>query len=119
MLNGMRLRADHTGHTPGMTMTMDMAADVEALRAAPEPFDVAFIDAMIPHHQDAVDAAQVVLRREIRPEIRRLVTAIAETQTREIAQLRRWRTAWVAGSPGTGTPAEPRPGLKDEHAEAH
>ena len=29
-------------------------ADVEKLRSAPEPFDRAFIDAMIPHHQDAI-----------------------------------------------------------------
>ena len=35
----------HGGHGGG---TMDMAADVEALRGAPEPFDLAFIDAMIP-----------------------------------------------------------------------
>ena len=46
----------HAAH--GGSGTMNMAADVEALRNAPEPFDLAFIDAMIPHHQSAIDAAK-------------------------------------------------------------
>src|SRR6266545_8160386 len=38
---------------------MIMAEDVQALREAPEPFDRAFIEAMIPHHQSAIDTAQL------------------------------------------------------------
>lgn len=87
---------------PGMSMppghsmsggTMDMTADVDDLRDA-EPFDRFFIDAMIRHHGQAVEAAEIVLAEADRDEIRNLATAIIEAQTREIAQLRAWRTKW-------------------------
>jgi uncharacterized protein (DUF305 family) len=86
-----------------MTMgTMNMAADVEALRAAPEPFDRAFIDAMIPHHQSAIDAARLVLQQARRPEIRALAAAIVVDQQREIDQMTTWRLLWY----GTSAPVE-------------
>lgn len=74
---------------------MDMRDDVEQLRRA-EPFDQAFIDAMIQHHWSAIDAAQSALDRSSRDEIRRLAEAIIEAQSREIAQLSRWRADWYA-----------------------
>ena len=40
---------------------MDIRDDVEQLRVA-EPFDQAFIDAMIQHHLSAIDAAQSALK---------------------------------------------------------
>ena len=54
----MRMRGAHGGDD-GVLATMDMAADVEQLRLTPEPFDLAFIDAMVPHHQDAVTSQPV------------------------------------------------------------
>ena len=74
--------------------TMDMAADVERLRGAPPPFDLAFIDAMIPHHQSAIEAARVALKESSRPEIQELSIAILEAQQREIGQMRAWRLSW-------------------------
>ena len=71
-----------------------MAADVEALRRAPEPFDQAFIDAMIPHHQSAIDAARAAETRARRPEIKELARAIIDGQQKEIDQMTRWRRAW-------------------------
>lgn len=85
--------------------TMDMAKDVEALRTAPEPFDRAFIDAMIPHHQSAVAAARAAESRAQRPEIKELAQNIIRDQEREIAQLRPWRLAWF----GADGPALPGP----------
>ena len=78
------------GHGGG---TMDMTADVEALREA-EPFDLAFIDAMIPHHEQAVEAARMAINAAGTTEIRTLATGIIEAQEREIEQLREWRAAW-------------------------
>lgn len=72
---------------------MDMRADVDQLGSA-EPFDRAFIDAMIIHHQSAIEAAQSALTRSSREEIRRLAQAIISAQSREIDQLRRWRADW-------------------------
>ncbi len=86
--------AGHGGHG-----AMDMVADVEALRNAPEPFDKAFIDAMIPHHQSAIDAARAAETRAERTEIKELARAIVAEQTREIQQMQRWREAWYGASP--------------------
>jgi uncharacterized protein (DUF305 family) len=76
--------------------TMDMTADVEMVRHA-DPFDPAFIDAMIGHHQSAIDAAEAVLHRTKRPEIRALAENVIETQRREIDQLAGWDVAWYTG----------------------
>ena len=76
------------------TSTMNMAEDVERLRSAPDPFDHAFIDAMIPHHQSAIDAAKAAGTQAQRPEIKQLATAIISDQQREIAQMEGWRDAW-------------------------
>jgi uncharacterized protein (DUF305 family) len=72
---------------------MDMRDEVEQLRSA-EPFDQAFIDAMIVHHQSAIEAGQSALSRSSRPEIRRMAQAIIDAQSREIDQLRQWRAEW-------------------------
>lgn len=83
---------------------MNMAADVTRLRGAPEPFDMHFIDAMIEHHQSAVDAAKLAIERARRPEIRSLARVIGDAQTGEIAQMQAWRQAWFGASvPNTST----------------
>ncbi len=89
--------------------TMNMAADVDALRAAEEPFDRAFIDAMIPHHHSAIDAANLALTQAERPEIRQLAQAIIAAQEHEIALMRQWRDAWYGegDSPPAMSDAQP------------
>jgi uncharacterized protein (DUF305 family) len=56
--------------------------------------DRAFIDAMVPHHQGAVDMAQVALEQTENPEIKELAGNIVSAQQREIEQMRQWRQAW-------------------------
>lgn len=95
----------HSGGHGGMSGTsssMDMTRDVEALRNAPEPFDRAFIAAMIPHHQDAVAAAKAAGDRAQHQEIKQVAQAIIAAQEREIAQMQQWQQAWFgATTPGT------------------
>jgi uncharacterized protein (DUF305 family) len=82
---------------PGMGGTghaMDMQAEVDQLRNASEPFDLAFIDAMIPHHQSAIDAAQRVLNEAQRPELKELAQRIIAAQEKEIEQMKAWRETW-------------------------
>jgi len=81
---------------------MNMQADVDALRDAPEPFDLAFIDAMIPHHQSAVDAAMMVKDTAVHPEIRTLAQQVIEAQQQEIDQLKTWRQEWYPDVPPPG-----------------
>jgi uncharacterized protein (DUF305 family) len=59
-----------------------------------DPFDKAFIDAMIPHHRSAIEMAQVAYRESDNPEIKTLAEGIVEAQTREIAQMQGWRQQW-------------------------
>ncbi|SRR6266542_5494911 len=72
MLGGMPGIAAHSGQT------MDMAADVERLKSSSARFDIAFIDAMIPHHQSAIEASRLALQQATRPEIKDLALAIIE-----------------------------------------
>lgn len=89
MLPGMSMPAGHSMSGGAM----DMAAEVESLRGA-EPFDREFIDAMIRHHEQAVDAAEIVLAKTERDEVRALAEEIISAQTSEIEQLRDWRAEW-------------------------
>ena len=101
MVDGMQMPSGggHTAHggAASSSQTMDMAADVEKLRSAPEPFDLAFIDAMIPHHQDAIEASKAAASRAQRDEIKTLAREIVEGQQREVDALRQWRQSWFPG----------------------
>jgi uncharacterized protein (DUF305 family) len=78
---------------------MDMQADVDALRNAAEPFDLAFIDAMIPHHQSAIEAAEMLRDSTQRQELRNMADAIIADQQREIDLMLEWRDAWYPDVP--------------------
>ncbi|HEY9646282.1 MAG TPA: DUF305 domain-containing protein [Chroococcidiopsis sp.] len=82
------------GHTMPMTeemrSNMMMAGD---LGAADDQFDLRFINAMIPHHQGALEMAQQALASD-RPEIKTLAQSILESQQQEIDQMIQWRQEW-------------------------
>jgi uncharacterized protein (DUF305 family) len=59
-----------------------------------------FIVMMIPHHQGAVEMANLALKRAQHPEIKQLAGAIIRDQNREITQMRTWYRAWY----GTDVP---------------
>jgi uncharacterized protein (DUF305 family) len=84
--------------------TMDMEAEVENLRNASEPFDLAFIDAMIPHHQQALDVARLALEQATRPDVSEMAEFIIEDQQREIEELERLRVQLGGEPTGTATP---------------
>ena len=65
-------------------MHRDMAAPASA-----KP-DVAFAQAMIAHHQGAIDMARVILGFGTDPEIRNLAQGVITAQEGEIAFLRQW-----------------------------
>ncbi len=56
--------------------------------------DQHFIEMMIPHHQDAIDMADLALSRAKRPEVKQLAEAIKKDQTREIQEMRTWYEQW-------------------------
>ncbi len=85
---------------------MGMEMDAGELETA-EPFDRAFIDMMIPHHQSAILMARVELAEGEDEEAKSLATAIIDAQSREIEEMNQWRTEWYGGpSPAGGVPEE-------------
>jgi len=66
---------------------------------APIASEAAFLAAMVPHHQEAVDVALEVVTSGERPEVRALAAEIVATQRQEIAQLRAWLDAWYPDEP--------------------
>ena len=76
---------DHSG------MNHSMAMD---LGAADASYDLRFIDAMILHHQGAVEMASSAQQKSQRPEIKQLADNMSKSQNQEIAQMNQWRQAW-------------------------
>jgi uncharacterized protein (DUF305 family) len=87
-----------TSNVP-MEMSMEqmrgrgMMMDPQSL-AKENPFDEAFINAMIPHHQSAIDMAQTASEKSKIPEIKELAQNIVSAQKREIEQMTQWRQQW-------------------------
>ena len=73
-----------------------MDTDPQQLARA-RPFDRAFIDAMIPHHQSAINMAKEAQTRAAHPEIKQLAAEIIAAQQREIDQMKEWRARWYPG----------------------
>lgn len=58
-----------------------------------------FVEAMIPHHQEAVDTAQEVIERGgVTEEVRNLAENIITSQKNEIAMMREWYEEWYQTS---------------------
>jgi uncharacterized protein (DUF305 family) len=72
---------------------MGMMMDPQQL-ANQKPFDKAFIDAMIPHHQSAIEMAQVAHEKSKIPAIKELAENIMSAQKREIERMKQWRKEW-------------------------
>jgi uncharacterized protein (DUF305 family) len=76
---------------------MGMMMDPQEL-ARSESFDRAFIDAMIPHHQSAIEMAKVAYEKSENPRIKKLAENIVSAQQAEIEQMKRWREQWYPES---------------------
>ena len=79
----------------GMT-SMQQAMDRAPMNGDP---DHDFVSMMTPHHQGAIDMAQVELRYGRDPELRRLARDVIAAQKREIGEMDHWAAAHAAPSP--------------------
>jgi uncharacterized protein (DUF305 family) len=76
------------------TPPMGGAAEIAALRAAPEPFDIAFIDALLPFHQQAIDLANRAILEAGQQDVLDLAGAILASHSRQSLLLQSWRRDW-------------------------
>jgi uncharacterized protein (DUF305 family) len=59
-----------------------------------DALDLAFLDEMIIHHEDAVEMAGTLLKGTKRPELIKLGNDIITAQTQEIQMMKEWRKSW-------------------------
>ena len=74
---------------------MDAMAKMDRGMSAARPTgnaDRDFVAMMIPHHQGAIDMAEVELKYGKDPMLRRLAKNIVSAQQREIKEMREWQT---------------------------
>jgi len=76
--------SDHgtSGHTAGGQAMHDV------------PYDLFYIDMMIPHHESVIALAEVARHELTHPALIAMAESIVATQGKEIEQLRQWRDAW-------------------------
>lgn len=105
-LFGAPISAGEHGDLGLMDHQMGMNQDVAGL-ASEKPFDRAFIDAMIPHHQGAIRMARVELESGDDETVQSLADGIVSAQAAEINQMNEWREDWYgSASPAGGVPSE-------------
>jgi len=73
-------------------------------RAQPAvPYDLQFIDAMVAHHQAAIDMSLPADTDAMRPELRDFARKVVEDQSREVELMKGWRRQWYPGKPQVPT----------------
>jgi uncharacterized protein (DUF305 family) len=92
-----QMQAWRTAWYPDLPATGGLAMSMGEMSVKPgdAPYDIRFVDAMIPHHEGAVAMAQAVQTNSKRPELLKLAADIIAAQNQEITQMRAWRTAWM------------------------
>ena len=80
-------------HPETMGMDMDMG-QIEIADDDAKPFDQRFLEAMIDHHEGAIDMARAALESSEHHEVHMMAEAIISTQQAEIDQMRAWLNEW-------------------------
>ena len=93
--------AMHPGMMKSMTnlMRMDCAGTMSMMPGQmPQmmnmDIDLWFINDMIPHHQDAIEMANMAIKNAEHPEILTLAQSIIASQQQEIDKMQQWKEAW-------------------------
>jgi uncharacterized protein (DUF305 family) len=73
--------------------------DADDTAARGEEFDRAFIDAMVPHHESAIEMARAAKEAGLsQPDLVKVADDILATQQHEIDQMKEWRGEWFGSS---------------------
>lgn len=85
-------------HHGGMMQEMRVSSEFE------------YLTKMIPHHQEAIDTARIVLERSDRPEMKQFAEDIIRVQTAEVEQMQQWLRKWY---PEQNTEVTSTPMMRD------
>lgn len=77
-------------------MMHDMSMMGDLWKLPPQRLDAVFMAMMIPHHQNAVDMANLVPDRTAHSELKDLATTIVESQRSEIDEMNGWLSSWYS-----------------------
>ena len=89
-----------------MSGSSSASSSADASTSAADTFDdadVAFAQGMLPHHQQAVEMAQLAADRAADPRVEDLAARIEAAQAPEIETLSGWLDAWGAEATGTAS----------------
>ncbi|SDM08507.1 Uncharacterized conserved protein, DUF305 family [Geodermatophilus siccatus] len=94
----------HEGMSQGSSTSASASASGDAAARYDDDPDVAFAQGMLPHHQQAVEMAQLAADRAADSRVEDLAARIEAAQAPEIQTLSGWLEAWGAEATGsTGT----------------
>jgi uncharacterized protein (DUF305 family) len=77
----------------------NMGVPSDAELEAAKPFDLAFIDGMMPHHAGAITMASVARMHSENPRILAMARAIVDAQSAEIGKMIQMRQEWYPSAP--------------------
>ena len=89
---------DHSAMTSGGASTAAVAGEGRTA-------DISFAQLMIPHHEQAIEMADLALAQASSPEVKKLAEDIKAAQDPEIAQMKGWLSAWGAPEQMEGSTA--------------
>lgn len=102
-----------TSSDGGHTSDQSTAAAAPSVAAHNEA-DISFAQDMIPHHQQAVEMAELASSRAADPQVKELATEIEAAQAPEIETMTTWLTEW-----GASLPTEEADGHGSVHGDGH
>jgi uncharacterized protein (DUF305 family) len=86
--------AQHSPDFQKMKAAMD-----EMAQKSGRDFEIAYINSIIPHHQDAIAMAKAVQNDAPHKEVRDVATTIINAQQKEIEDLTTWMSDWYGQQP--------------------
>jgi uncharacterized protein (DUF305 family) len=82
------------GQHGDMSTMNDMSMMASLWKLPPNRLEVVFLSQMIPHHQSAIDMANLVLDRAAHQELKDLAKSIIQSQGDEINKMNGWLGSW-------------------------
>ena len=96
------LSTDVAAHHGRDFQKMQAAMD-ELAQKSGQDFEIAYINSIIPHHQDAIEMAKAVQNDASHKEVRDAATTIINAQQKEIEDLTKWMSDWYGQQPNPDT----------------